>query len=64
MHDDLPSTIECRRTHEYCASVNARGRVGGSEVGRGKVRRVRGREVGSKEEEGEREGGREGRRGG
>ena len=64
MRDDLPSTIECRKAHEYCASVNARGRVGGSEVGRGKVRRVRGREVGREGEEGGREGGREERRGG
>ena len=61
MHDDLPLTIECQKAHEYHASVNARGRVGGSEVIRGKERRVRGREVGREGEEGEREGGREGR---
>ena len=64
MRDDLLSTIECQMAHEYCASVNARRRVGGSEVGRGKGRRVRGREIGRKGEESEREGGREGRRGG
>ena len=37
--------------------------MGGREVGRGKVRRVRGREVDREGEDGEREGGREGRRG-
>ena len=44
MRDDLPSTMECRMAHEYHTSVNARGRVGGSEAGRGKGRREGDRE--------------------